>query len=176
MVRHFSPPLLLQARHHLGSETGSLHDAEDLVNEVWAIALPRLPKFKEKNGGLGPAAVLAYLSRILLHRCARLLSRQRAGHETQPLPHASDVPADVSGVVSHAVRREASSTVDRLLRKLDARDRAVLVLHGVERLSYERIAPRLGEDPVALRVRYRRAVALLRAWFPASVFEELSET
>ena len=50
VVARLSPLLLAQADYRLGPVLRSLYDPEDLVNDTWIVALPRLPELPARDG------------------------------------------------------------------------------------------------------------------------------
>lgn len=184
IVARFTPLLLEQARYRIGPALRRRLEPEDLVQEVWGVALAEL-------GGLGARderetpVVLRFLSTTLLYRLnnhARKHIRSRevgaldaGGNEgsqgrAEPWEH---VAARTRGQVTRIARGELHAEIARALDGLAERDREVVVLRGIEGHSNARVAELLGETPNAVSLRYNRALAALRAALPASVFDEL---
>ena len=46
VVTRFSPVLMAQADYRLGAQLRALYDPEDLVADVWAVAIPKLARFR----------------------------------------------------------------------------------------------------------------------------------
>ena len=61
IVRRFSPLLLAQARFRMGESLRRYVSPEDVVQEVWAVGLDRLPGLKPRAGRLTPV-FLKFLS------------------------------------------------------------------------------------------------------------------
>jgi len=74
MVERFTPWLLVQARYRLGGRLKHLCDPEDLVNDVWAVAFPRLRGLDARDGRYTPVLV-RFLSTTLLHRLEDLIDK-----------------------------------------------------------------------------------------------------
>ena len=65
IVEHFSPVLLLQARYRLRGRRISCCEPEDLFDEVWAVALARLPQPRPREDRWTPVFV-KFLSTTLM--------------------------------------------------------------------------------------------------------------
>lgn len=177
VVDRFTPLLVATARYRLGPALRRLTDAEDVVQDVWGVALPRIAELESRDGRITPT-VLGFLSSILFNRVRDLAKRQlrREGDvtpSTSPRP-LEDLSADLTGVVTRATRIEETSVVVERLERLPEADRALIVMRGVEQARYRDIAAVLGTDPKVLSVRYGRLVASLRAELRAGAFDELA--
>jgi RNA polymerase sigma-70 factor (ECF subfamily) len=185
IVARFSPLLRIQADYRLRGRLRRLYDPEDLVDEVWAVALPRLADLRARNAHLGPV-LLKFLGTTLLHKTNNLLRRAlRAGPTEPSLPGVSGsaggdpldrLPADVSGVLTRARRDEAREAVRAAIERLGPAEREVVVLRGIEQVSNQEAARALGAGPSTVAMRYRSALGKLRALLPDSVFDELPES
>ena len=169
------------AEYRIGGVLRAHVDPEDLVQEVWAAALPRLGDLAPREGRYTPS-LLKFLGSILLHRIGNLARkhiRERKlasrgpdtqGGEADPL---AAVEARSTGVQERLERREAQDQVSASLARLDPRDREILLLRGVEGHAYKEIAVILGADAKSLAVRYQRALEKLRRELPGSIYDEL---
>ena len=181
VVERFTPLLMMQAAYHLDSKTCPSYEPEDLVNDTWAIALPRLEEMPPRGGRYTPTLV-KFLSTTLLYLVKNLVKKQirRESAGERPLPDGPPdgesplerLVAEDSGVVTRIVRQEMKGTVLSHLDTLVERDREVIVLRGIEQHSNQTVAMLLGLEPEAVRLRYHRALKRLRAQLPASVFDE----
>jgi RNA polymerase sigma-70 factor (ECF subfamily) len=131
---------------HCYRMTGSLHDAEDLVQETY------LRAWKAYSGFKGQSSLRTWLYRIATNTCLTALdSRQRRPLPTglgapssdaagelvernevpwlEPLPDQHDDPADPSTIVGH--RESVRLAFVAALQHLSPRQRAVLVLRDV---------------------------------------------
>lgn len=179
LITRFSPLLIAQARYRLGTSLQTLYDPEDIVNDAWAIALPRLPALPTRDGRLTPT-FLKFLASTVINRINTLLQKHILGksrvigsegdEDESPL---SRLAADTLNVVSRAVQRELHGEVLRHLEKLDDQDRAILLMRAVEQSAVREVADELGMLPNTVAVRYRRALEKARQLMPESVFDEL---
>src|SRR5262245_22646194 len=76
LVVYFSPLLHAQARYRLRGGLQNECDADDLVDETWAVVLPRLGDVRAEPALLGRALV-GFLSTTLLHKVLNLRERRR---------------------------------------------------------------------------------------------------
>lgn len=172
LVEHFTPLLLAQARYRLVGAAARHCEPEDLVQEVWSIALPRLPDLRQRDGRWTPVLV-KFLATTLL-RCANHVLRK---HVTGR-PAAADTPVDalpaaLSGVITRLCRRDRIDAVQQAIAALSPEEREVLVLRGIEQHGNKEIAAMLGVDDSSVTRRWQKALASLRAALPDSVLAEL---
>ena len=177
LVARFSPLLLAQAEHRLGPHLRRLYDPEDLVQEVWAIALTRLEGLADRDGRHTPV-VLKFLSTTLLYRVSNLLQRHLRSpglRDPEMGTRFSQLPDSASQAISRALRDERHHAVHEAIVRLPELDRQIVVLRGIEQNSVEEVAVQLQMKANTVTVRYRRALARLREKLPDSVFGDLSE-
>lgn len=173
LVAHLSPLLLAQARWRLAGGMASTTDAEDLVQEAWLVALPRLRELVPREGRLTPV-LLRFLATTIVHRVNNLVrDTLRRG-----LPGAGDglvegTPDERTGVVTAAVRGEQRRQLLATIEGLEPIDREVLLLRGVEQRSQATTAALLGIRGDAVAMRFARALDRLRAQLPASLLADL---
>ncbi len=180
IVKRFTPLLIAQGEYRLPTVVRATFDVDDLVNETWAIALPKLGQVPLDGVRVTPR-LLRFLSATLLNvvnNVARKHARTEArrlrdaggGSETARLDR---MPSDRTGVVSAVVRDERRSAVYRAIESLDAGDRDVILVRAIEQHPNATAAMLLGLDPQATATRYHRALKRLRNKLPDSVFGEL---
>ncbi len=124
-------------------------DAEDLLQETWAAA------FRDRRRLVGHPAPEAWLLTIARHRALAHLRRSRRGRRAwQRLwPPRVDAESD----------RDAVLDTRRLLARLPADDRVLLVLRFVHGYSADELAQIWSITPEAARKRVSRARARLLA-------------
>ena len=158
---------------HCYRMTGSLHDAEDLVQETY------LRAWKSYNGFQGKSSIRTWLYRIATNTCLTALEgRQRrplpsglgtpssAGtdeitehHEIawlEPLPDESTDPGNIVGS-----RESVRLAFVAALQHLPARQRAVLVLREVLQWKAAEVADAVGSSTAAVNSLLQRARAQL---------------
>jgi RNA polymerase sigma factor (sigma-70 family) len=178
IVVRFTPLLLVQAKYRLGPRLRTHCEPEDLVQDVWALTLPRLAGLCDREARVTPV-VLKFLSTALLYRVNDLLKQQVRrstcaveGADAKPRP-VSELPAQTSGVLNSVIRREQRDSVTIALEELDDPDREILILRGIEQNINGTVATLLSLAPNTVSMRYRRALDRLRERLPQSVFDEL---
>ncbi|MEZ6037417.1 MAG: sigma-70 family RNA polymerase sigma factor [Planctomycetota bacterium] len=176
LLERWTPLLLAMARQRIGQVLRRVVDPQDLVQEVWAIALPKLGALRERidqgaddNGG---GLLMAFLARTLTYRCNDLVRKHLVG---KPRTAGSSVgmlqrlPGAHSGAVTRAVRRETQDAVRAAIEQLEPLDRDVVLMRGLERHPVPQIAAALGVSDNVVSQRYRRALDKLRGLLPAEL-------
>jgi RNA polymerase sigma-70 factor, ECF subfamily len=118
-------------------------DAADLVQDVFAIALERLPQLTE------PAAFGGWLLAIARHRAIDHVRGKRPTDELPELPVAASRAAEVAQVLA-------------ALRSLPEAYQETMILRLVEGMSGPEIAEQTGLSPGSVRVNLHRGMKLLR--------------
>lgn len=179
VVEHFHALLLCQARYRLGGRLTPRYDPEDLVQQVWKICLPRLDRIRPRNGRMTPVLV-KFLSNVLLQDYMNLAKkhymsdmRDEPGDVQDLAPSRAPVDVDASPSML-AAQRETVRVVGKALDAMPDSAREILVLRGIEQLSYAVISAKLDVAEGALRERYRRALQKLRGALPQSILDEFS--
>jgi RNA polymerase sigma-70 factor (ECF subfamily) len=190
LARESDDEFLIQAEPHRREllahcyrMTGSLHDAEDLVQETY------LRAWKAYSGFKGQSSLRTWLYRIATNTCLTSLEgRQRrplpAGlggpsasptdelverHEVawlEPLPDAEDDPTDPSVIVGG--RESVRLAFIAALQHLSPRQRAVLVLRDVLQWKAAEVADAIGASTAAVNSLLQRARAQLEAVGPSA--------
>lgn len=180
LIERFTPFLLAQARYRLAGPAAGHCEPEDIVQETWAIALPRLADLRARDGRLTPV-LMKFLATTLLRCTTQVLRKQvlrrprvegggGLGDSRDPL---QQLPAERSGVVSRVCRRDDIDSLWGAIARLPAEEREVLVLRGIERHANGEVARMLGIDDSVVTRRFQRALAMLRTAFPDSLAEDL---
>jgi RNA polymerase sigma-70 factor (ECF subfamily) len=168
---------------HCYRMTGSLHDAEDLVQETLLRAWKSYDRFE------GKSSVRTWLHRIATNACLTALeSRQRRPLPTglgapssdptaelvertevpwlEPLPDLVDDPADPCTIVGS--RESVRLAFVAALQHLSPRQRAVLVLRDVLQWKAAEVADAIGASTAAVNSLLQRARSQLEAAGPSS--------
>lgn len=140
-------------------ELGDHHEAEDVTEHTFMLALGALPRFRETApDDAGPEASTF---RVWLFRIARnvVANHRRAARRrpTEPLEAAANVasPDDVEG---GAVARADASAAWAAVRRLPGDRRRAIVLRFVDEMSTAEIAGILERSEGAVRVLLHRAL------------------
>jgi RNA polymerase sigma-70 factor (ECF subfamily) len=168
---------------HCYRMTGSLHDAEDLVQETLLRAWKAYDRFE------GKSSVRTWLHRIATNTCLTALdNRQRRPLPTglgapssdptaelvertevswlEPLPQLVDDPADPSVIIGS--RESVRLAFVAALQHLSPRQRAVLVLRDVLQWKAAEVAEAIGTSTAAVNSLLQRARSQLQAVRPSS--------
>jgi RNA polymerase sigma-70 factor, ECF subfamily len=167
---------------HCYRMTGSLHDAEDLVQETFLRAWKAYDRFE------GRSSLRTWLHRIATNTClsalegrtrrplptglgapssdptGELIERAEVGW-LEPLPDPAD-PSDPSAVVS--TRESVRLAFVAALQHLSPRQRAVLVLRDVLQWKAAEVAEAIGATPAAVNSLLQRARSQVEAAGPSS--------
>lgn len=180
IVERFTSILLAHAAQRLGPGLRKHHDPEDVVADVWAIALPKLSEL-DLTPGRETGTVLKFLTTTLMYRVNNLVRKQirrvqqRSRVSDAEEDHLSQLPRETTGIVTRAVRAERRYAVRTGLEKLDPVDRDVVLLRGIEQRSNQDVADSLSMKPDTVSHRYRRALMKLRAMVPLAILDDLAE-
>ncbi len=174
VIEHFSPLLLAQAKYRLRRHLDGLHDAEDLVQHVWLVSLPKLAAIVPRNGRFTPP-LLKFLSSVLHRRYQELLRSRiaRVKVDAVPADNASELADSITGPASAVLRGERVEALERSLDGLSEADREIIVLRGIEQLPYVVLAAKCGAAEGTLMVRYHRALERLGKLLPPCIAEEM---
>jgi DNA-directed RNA polymerase specialized sigma24 family protein len=151
LVERFAPLLLAQARLRLPPELRRHVEPEDLVQDAWAVALPRLRELPPRDGRLTPV-VLRFLCTTILYRVNNLLQRRldrslrAADDEGDAGPPLSRLVASESLALERVLRGEACRYVLAAIDALDETDRRIVVLRGIDQ-KFEPSHQRCRGDP-----------------------------
>ena len=168
---------------HCYRMTGSLHDAEDLVQETLLRAWKAYDRFE------GKSSLRTWLHRIATNTCLTALEgrgrrplptglggdpsdptgelvERREVPWLQPLPQAADDPADPSAVVES--RESVRLAFVAALQHLSPRQRAVLLLREVLQWHSAEVAAAIGTTTTAVNSLLQRARAQLQTVGPSS--------
>ena len=168
-------PYQAELQLHCYRMLGSLHDAEDITQEVLVRAWKHLPAFD------GRSSIRTWLHRIATNRCLTRRSRVRpelpvASVPVPPAPNASDIEVvalqpypdvlldGVSAVGPDAVyelRESISLAFLTVIQLLPPRQRVVLLLRDVLGFSAAETAEVLDASPAAVNSGLQRARAAL---------------
>jgi RNA polymerase sigma-70 factor, ECF subfamily len=163
--------------------TGSLHDAEDLVQETFLRAWKAYDRFE------GKSSIRTWLHRIATNTCLSALEGRRrrplptglGGSSSdptaelverrelpwlEPLPDLTDDPADPSVIVGS--RESVRLAFVAALQHLSPRQRAVLLLRDVLQWKSVEVAATVGTTAIAVNSLLQRARSQLEAVRPSS--------
>lgn len=152
---------------------GSLHDADDAVQETMLRAWRALPRYEPR------APLRAWLHRILMNVALRMVERrppQDGVPHLQPYPDAllAGIPDDVPSPEAEAISRESLGLAYiAAMQVLAPKQRAVLVLRDALGWSARETAELLDDTPAAVNSALQRARARLARERDAGVVARL---
>jgi RNA polymerase sigma-70 factor (ECF subfamily) len=149
-------PRLLRLAVHL---TGSVADAEDLLQQTFVQAMRLAPQFDAAR------PLLPWLCALLAGQ-AKNLQRSRRRKAAEPLP---ELPTDAEPPLDAAARAEVLAALRSGIARLSHEQRQVLLLQLQHGLSPAEIADVLDVPPGAVRMRIHRGIAALRALLPTGL-------
>ena len=179
LVTRFDPFLRAQAEYRLRTSPGlrAVIDADDLVNEVWVVTLPKLGSLRPRSGRF-TSVLVRFLGTSLLNVYRANLRRHlasRAGNASALATPLIDGASSTVDIVTQCAQTELHAELMLQLRGMRQLDREILVQRVMEGDRYEAIADRCGLSVGALRTRCHRAIERLRDHFPQSLNDELRE-
>jgi RNA polymerase sigma factor (sigma-70 family) len=177
IVRRFYAFVRAQVVLRLG-DAAQEQDIEDVVADVWTIAMRNLRDLRPRHGRLSPVLV-RYLGMTALRQCNNFLRRRirRRRKQARDSTDAGDrmdrLAAETADVVTRVAHRDLEDHVRECLDRMTPNGKSVLVLRLMEGLSNQEIAQTLEIAPNTAAVRYRRALKDLRKCLPAEVFSDV---
>ncbi len=144
--------------------TGSVADAEDVVQETWLrfAAVSRPPE--------NPRAYLARMASRQALNAVRTSARRREEYSgewlPEPLPTGRDARADTDPEASALTEAEVSTAMLVLLQQLSGPERVALVLRDVFGFGYAEVGAVLESSEAAVRQMVHRARERVRTGVP----------
>jgi RNA polymerase sigma-70 factor, ECF subfamily len=136
---------------------GDRHDAEDIAQDVMIQVWTALAGFT------GSSSFTTWLYRIVVNRCLNQIRRRRW---TRPVLEGD--PQPVAGAEDMVIARQRAGAAMEAIAALPPDQRAVIVLHQLEGLTYREVAAVVNISEDAVRGRLHRArlslLASLRSW------------
>jgi RNA polymerase sigma-70 factor, ECF subfamily len=136
---------------------GDRHDAEDIAQDVVIQVWTALAGFT------GASSFTTWLYRIVVNRCLNQLRRRRW---TRPVLESD--PQPTAGAEDTVIARQRAGAAMEAIAALPSDQRAVIVLHQLEGLSYREVAAVVNISEDAVRGRWHRArlnlMESLRSW------------
>ncbi len=182
LIEQISPLLELQASYRLRGALRRLYDPQDLVEEVWIVALARLDGL-ELDERSGSENLMRFLSSTMTNKVNDLLRKhlQRNGltkdlalrANSNSKSSLSQLPGSFTSALTRAARSESRLLLARRMKSLRPDEQEVLILRGIEQIPNEEVARKLGEQPSTVSMRYARAIAKLRSALPVSVYLDM---
>jgi RNA polymerase sigma-70 factor (ECF subfamily) len=156
LLRQIRPMVLRYCRARLGRISGHYQAADDVAQEVCIALLSALPRYRDMGR---PFA--SFVFGIASHKVADAMrSASSLAIPTEDLPDEAD---DRPGPEETAVAYLEAERVRKLLARLPAQQRELIVLRVLAGMSAQETGNELGMTPGAVRVAQHRALIRLRA-------------
>jgi len=156
LLRQSRPMVLRYCRARLGRISGHYQVADDVAQEVCIALLSALPRYRDMGR---PFA--SFVFGIASHKVADAMrSASSLAIPTEDLPDEAD---DRPGPEETAVAYLEAERVRKLLTRLPAQQRELIVLRVLAGMSAQETGNELGMTPGAVRVAQHRALTRLRA-------------
>lgn len=140
LIASYEAELLRCARIELGAELRRLHESCDVLQDVYADALPRLDGFEYRGKG----SILRYLKQVARSRIRNLARRPRLDEDPAHDPFwLESVPGRDESVSGGLQRGELRALLDECLSRLPARERQVVISHRIFGAPWEDIQAEL---------------------------------
>ena len=137
-------------------------EAEDVVQEVWCRALLRFADFDSQRARFR-SWVFGIAKNVLMEVFKASRGRPARGAGESGTMSLDDIPAEATAVSQRVARDlEVQAFLERVA-KLDAEDRELLILRGLEELPHEQVGVHLGIATDAAQKRWIRLRDRLRA-------------
>jgi RNA polymerase sigma-70 factor (ECF subfamily) len=156
LLRQIRPMVLRYCRARLGRISGHYQAADDVAQEVCIALLSALPRYRDMGR---PFA--SFVFGIASHKVADAMrSASSLAIPTEDLPDEAD---DRPGPEETAVAYLEAERVRKLLTRLPAQQRELIVLRVLAGMTAQETGNELGMTPGAVRVAQHRALTRLRA-------------
>jgi RNA polymerase sigma-70 factor (ECF subfamily) len=141
---------------------GDAHRAEDVLQEVFIKVHKSLDTFDSRKG-----AFSTWLHRITVNQCVTEHRNRHSLSLSLSLESLEEERLDLAGANSQqpeelAMKREESQRIQRAMKTLDRKHRAVVILRYFNELSYEEIAQLLSIPLGTVKSRLNTAIRALR--------------
>jgi RNA polymerase sigma-70 factor, ECF subfamily len=156
LLQQIRPMVLRYCRARLGRISGHYQAADDVAQEVCIALLSALPRYRDMGR---PFA--SFVFGIASHKVADAMrSAASLAIPTEDLPDEAD---DRPGPEETAVAYLEAERVRKLLTRLPAQQRELIVLRVLAGMTAQETGNELGMTPGAVRVAQHRALTRLRA-------------
>lgn len=174
IVTRFEPLVRAHVRSHMSAPLQERHAEDDIVQEVWIRALPKLDRVQAKGGRMTPV-LLRFLGSTVLYTC---LEFHRRSVRSEGFLGEEDAHLHIStkGAMTAAIEREACRTLEREIEKLAVDDRSLLLMILMEGVSMGRAASTLDINKSTVSRRFGSIIRRLRNRLPGSLFDDLDLT
>lgn len=162
LYEHVAGRLLAFIRLRLGRTLRAQLESRDILQATFLKSFEHLSEFEKSD----TSSLMAWLARIAENEIrdrADYHARQRRDARAEtPLETAhAEVPAGMRSALTQVILDERARRLEQALETLDAHHREIIILRGLEELSFREIGRRLQKSEDACRMLYARAMAAL---------------
>jgi RNA polymerase sigma-70 factor (ECF subfamily) len=158
LYARLAPALYAWASLRLPRTLRSFVSPDDIVQEVWCRTTERFDRFDPARGGFR-SWLFGFAYRVLREALRGALRLQRcSAPDGSRVFRLDELPDEVTSLTRRVARAdEVRLMLEQIDREaLDAADRELLLLRGLEGLPYDEVAAQLGITPAAARKRWER--------------------
>jgi len=162
------PGVVRYCRARLGRIGGAYGMADDVAQEVCLAVLKALPRFRDQGRPFS-----AFVFGIASHKVADAQRAAVRGRVVTPVEDQPRRAAPAPGPEQVALSTDLARRLSRLLDRLSASQRELVVLRVAVGLTAEEVGDVLGMSAAAVRVAQSRALQRLRA-LAGTMFDEVA--
>jgi RNA polymerase sigma-70 factor (ECF subfamily) len=162
------PGVVRYCRARLGRIGGAYGMADDVAQEVCLAVLKALPRYRDQGRPFS-----AFVFGIASHKVADAQRAAVRGRVVTPVDDLPDRADPAPGPEQVALSTDLARRLSRLLDRLSASQRELVVLRVAVGLTAEEVGDVLGMSAAAVRVAQSRALQRLRA-LAGTMFDEVA--
>jgi len=162
VIDTYQKPLFRYCFHMLGS----IHESEDVVQDVFLKAFEKLNFYKISSN------FSAWIYKIAYNQCINQIRRKRI---LKMIPFLEEHYKESTTIEYFHDKYEYSLELNTALKKLDSKDRTIIILRCTEDKSYEEISSIVDLKPASVRKRFERSKKKLKTILGHSKGSDLIE-
>jgi RNA polymerase sigma-70 factor (ECF subfamily) len=135
---------------HARRMTGNHHDADEIVQEVLIVIFKKLKEFKFKS------SLYTWIYRIVSTRSINLINKRKVRSFFSL--DESEKQAGNKDIFQDYEQKEKFDRLEKILRKLPAKQREIFILRNFDELSYEEISEITRKSIGGLKANYFHAL------------------
>lgn len=152
----------VQVRRRIASLVKNAADADDILQEALLKVWRHLSSFRSES------SFRTWMTRVAINEALQLFRRQRRSPLFEALDNLEAIDAKCESPHQSMVRVERTQAVHNAVARLREKDKKVLILRDLQRLSERETAQCLNSTVPAVKTRLFRARIMLRAEFQRS--------
>ena len=140
---------------HARRMTGNHLDADEIVQQVLLVMLNKLKTFKFQS------SLYTWIFRITSTRSLNLIKKRKL-QQLMTLDQVSKTGEAENDIFTKLEEKEKFELMQKLLKRIPAKQREVFILRNFEELSYDEIAKITGKSVGALKANYHHALKKIK--------------